>query len=105
MIGQVEYPPGVDFDISDCVDHAILLAKENGDYQKLIDAGYDDIQIRGVFADECIKNTPNKNEDSVKGWLIQEYTYSAERYKIIGVTALVSIGCGIIGYLIGASRA
>lgn len=102
MIGQTEYPPGVDFELDDCIQTAIENAKKDGDYQKLLDVGYTEAQITEAFAKECAKQLSKKDETSaVKTWLTEEYT--VKRYQTVFGVLFLAVGGLTIGYLVGES--
>jgi len=83
-------------EIAACADTAIENAKNSGDYQKLLDAGYTVEQIESAIWEECKRQL--ESEDTKTG---KADTVTVKTLTAVGVVAGTAIVSGIIGVLIG----
>jgi len=83
-------------EIAVCTDTAIEKAKNSGDYQRLLDAGYNDEQITDAIWEECKRQL--ESEDTKTG---KADTVTVKTLTAVGVVAGTAIVSGIVGVLIG----
>jgi len=84
-------------EIAVCTDTAIEKAKNSGDYQRLLDAGYTDEQITDAIWAECAKQL----EDDSKEHTALGKPVTVKTGTVIAVVAGTAIVSGIVGVLIG----